>query len=197
MDNETAFPLDSGGLSAAFERCALGVQALAELLSDRWGCWLSSDDRRRSRTVEVEQGKLTYLFDIAYARVVGVYGSSAPPSGEYPSTRMRGFPLPRTKRLLVRGHLAAHTVGGGTDINLVPQDAELNVSGAWRRLERWAQSRPGAFLAVEVSYDDDSQTPLGSSTSWLQSGNCAMSVSIIPAASSMFLLRLIVRVGIA
>jgi len=72
---------------------------------------------------------------------------------------MRGFPLPQSERRLVRGHLAAHTIGGGTDINLVPQDAALNVSGAWRRLEQWAQARPGAFLAVEVSYDDGSQTP--------------------------------------
>ena len=49
--------------------------------------------------------------------------------------------------------------GGGTDINLVAQDAALNVSAAWRRLERWAQARPGSFLAIEVTYDDDSQTP--------------------------------------
>jgi DNA/RNA non-specific endonuclease len=81
------------------------------------------------------------------------------PRGEYPTARMRGFPLSRTEPRLVRGHLAAHTVGGGTDINLVPQDAAPNVSGAWRRLERWAQARPGTFLAVEVSYDDGGQTP--------------------------------------
>jgi hypothetical protein len=50
-------------------------------------------------------------------------------------------------------------IGGGTDINLVPQDATLNVSAGWRRLERFAQSHPGAFVAVEVIYDDQSQTP--------------------------------------
>src|SRR5258706_9510125 len=110
---------------------------------------------------DLEGVYLRLLFDISYAGVVGVYGRSTSRTGEYPSARMRGFPLPRSEGRLVRGHLAAHAIGGGTDINLVPQDAALNVSGAWRRLERWAQARPGAFLAVEVSYDDDSQTPAG------------------------------------
>jgi hypothetical protein len=161
MDDETRVSLDYGQLSAAFERGALDVEELADLLSDGWASTYRATSRGEVELVEVEQGKLTYLFDISYARVVGVYGRSAPPTDEYPSARVRGFPLPRSERRLVRGHLAAHTVGGGTDINLVPQDAALNVSGAWRRLERWAQARPGAFLAVEVSYNDDRQTPAG------------------------------------
>jgi hypothetical protein len=161
MADETHVAPDYGRLSAAFERGALDVEELADLLSDGWASAYRATTRGEVELVEVDQRALTYLFDISYARVVGVYGRSASRTGEYPSTRMRGFPLPRSERRLVRGHLAAHTVGGGTDINLVPQDAALNVSGAWRRLERWAQARPGAFLAVEVSYDDDSQTPAG------------------------------------
>ena len=44
-------------------------------------------------------------------------------------------------------------------MNLVPQSALLNLSAGWRRLERLAQANPGCFLAIEVDYDDESQTP--------------------------------------
>jgi hypothetical protein len=92
--------------------------------------------------------------------VVGVYGKSTLPKGLYPSARMCDFPLPMDEaRRLIRGHLAAHSIGGGAEINLVPQDRTLNVSAGWRRLERFAQRQVGAFIAVEVIYDDDSQTP--------------------------------------
>lgn len=44
---------------------------------------------------------------------------------------MRGFPLPPPEGPdLVRGHLVAHTLGGETDLNLIPQSASLNISGA-------------------------------------------------------------------
>jgi hypothetical protein len=51
---------------------------------------------------------------------------------------MRGFPLPPNTPAVIRGHLVAHSIGGGTDINLIPQDARLNLSGGWRSLERIA-----------------------------------------------------------
>lgn len=159
MHDEAPAPLDYARIKEAFEHGTVDLAALAEHLRDRWAAGYRATTPGVVNLVKVDQGKLTYLFDITYARVVGVYGQSARPTGEYPSARMRGFPLPRSAQPLVRGHLAAHTVGGGTDINLVPQNAALNISGAWRRLERWAQARPGAFLSVEVSYDDDSQTP--------------------------------------
>src|ERR1700747_173402 len=97
MANETAFPLDYDGLRAAFERCALDVDALADLLSDGWAAGYRATTAGEVELVEVEQEKLTFLFDVAYARVVGVYGSSGPPRGEYPTARMRGFPLPQTE----------------------------------------------------------------------------------------------------
>lgn len=154
-------PLDYASVKDAFERGTIGTDELAERLSDGWAAAYRAASEGVAELVEVDQENLTYLFDVAQARVVGVHGHSAPPATAYPRARMRGFPLPRSKRRLVRGHLAAHTVGGGTDINLIPQDAALNVSGAWRRLERWAQARPGAFLAVEVTYEDGGQTPAG------------------------------------
>jgi len=68
--------------------------------------------------VEVDQGAVTYLFDITAARVVAVYGHSVLPHPPRSAARMRGSPLPPpTAGPLVRGHLIAHAIGGGTDIN--------------------------------------------------------------------------------
>jgi hypothetical protein len=145
-------------LKRNFDEGRIDEEELALRLSDAWatsyreGC-------TATELVEVDQGELTYLFDIAAQRVLGVYGRAVPPSTPRPAARMRGFPLPPTGDNLVRGHLAAHSIGGGTDINLIPQNAALNLSGAWRRLERLAQLSPGSFVAIEASYDDGSQTP--------------------------------------
>jgi hypothetical protein len=151
--------VDYARLKKTFERCTLNVDSIANEVSDGWAASYRAATAGDVELVEVDQGQLTYLFDIAHARVVGVYGRASAPTSDYPKTRMRGFPLPRSAKHMVRGHLAAHTLGGGTDINLVPQEASLNVSSAWRAFERWAQSRAGAFVAIEVIYADDSQTP--------------------------------------
>jgi hypothetical protein len=151
---------DYQALQADFGRGRLDERALGELLSDSWATAYRAQARGKAELVEIDQGALTYLFDLAASRVVAVFGRASPTSVPRPASRMRGFPLPpSTGDELVRGHLVAHVLGGGTDINLVPQSAALNISGAWRRLERLAHAQPGAFLAVEVGYDDDSQTP--------------------------------------
>jgi DNA/RNA non-specific endonuclease len=151
---------DYARLKRLFERGLTDVGALGELLSGGWADAYRAACNTPVELVEVEQDELTYLFDIAMQRVVGVYGKPKPPADAYPSTRMRGFPLPadETSRL-IRGHLVAHSLGGGTDINLIPQNRRLNMSGGWRRLERLAQRRPDAFVAVAAIYDDASQTP--------------------------------------
>lgn len=144
-------------LKGEFDAGRIDEGDLPALLSDAW----ASTYRGMvdvCEFVEVDQGKLTYLFDISAGRVVGVYGRAAPTASPRPSSRMRGHPLPAVEGL-VRGHLVAHSIGGGTDINLIPQSAQLNVSGAWRRFERLAQNSPGCFVAIEASYEGESQTP--------------------------------------
>jgi hypothetical protein len=144
------------------EQGRLDERALCSRLTDQWAAAYRAQASGKTELVEVDLGALTYLFDIAAARVVAVYGRSVPTAAARPAARMRGFPLPAaTGDSLVRGHLVAHAIGGGTDMNLVPQSAALNVSGTWRRLERLAQSHPGTFVAVEVRYADESQTPSG------------------------------------
>jgi hypothetical protein len=152
---------DYDEIKTLFDAGRLDDRTLGERLSDEW----ASSYRARARPgddpelVEVDQGELTYLFDVTLARVVGVYGKSASTSALRPAARMRGFPLPPDTPAVIRGHLVAHSIGGGTDINLIPQDAHLNLSAGWRRLERMAQAHPGCFIAIEARYGDLSQTP--------------------------------------
>jgi hypothetical protein len=71
-----------------------GLISLADLTESLLGGWA---DAYRAATpgtvelVEVDQGELTYLFDIANERVAGVCGRSTFALGAYPSARTRGF----------------------------------------------------------------------------------------------------------
>ena len=56
---------------------------------------------------------------------------------------MRGHPRGGGS-LYHRGHAIAHTLGGSTDINLVPQMGSVNI-GPFRALERQAVRTPGAL----------------------------------------------------
>jgi hypothetical protein len=134
---------------------------LGTRLSDLWARRYRALAIDEVELVEVTIGAFTYLFDLSLERAVGVYGFSVPQKSARPASRIRGHPLPADsrQRALIRGHLVAHSVGGGADINLIPQSAALNISGRWRSLERWSQTHPGSFLAVEVIYNDGTQTP--------------------------------------
>ena len=103
--------------------------------------------------VAVDPGKgFNYIFDLAGSlrgtpagrvpRVIGVWGVSQPAGGRDHS-RMRGHPRP-ARYTDDRGHLIAHTAGGGYDINLVPMDAALN--RGWSG--QGSVARPGAVAGV-------------------------------------------------
>jgi len=69
-----------------------------------------------------------------------------------------------------RGHAIAHRLGGGTDINLVTQNAAINI-GAFRRLEREAIANPGALYFTYWLYaPGDSQKPTASQQGLLTPG---------------------------
>lgn len=149
---------DYAGAKNAFDRGALGVEELAERLSDGWAAGYRSSTAGGVELVEVDQGAMTYLFDIAHERVVGVYGRSAAPTSEYPKADARlpaaAFAFADGSRTPRRAHARRRRRHQPR-----PPGREANVSGAWRALERWAQARAGTFISVEVLYDDDTQTP--------------------------------------
>ena len=104
---------------------------------------------------------LTYLFDIHLQRTVVAYGVPVFATNPRDSGRMAGHPNSAGPHYH-RGHLIAHAIGGGTDINLVPQLGKLNI-GQFRILERQvrdlARQRVGCLYFVRPVYSGQSQTP--------------------------------------
>lgn len=114
-----------------------------------------------------------YLFDIAEQRLIAAFGvSRGRHSGPRPSARMAGHPLGGGPGYH-RGHAIAHTLGGGTDINLVPQFGSVNI-GSFRVLEKRAVAKPGSFYFSYWSYPPDGgQRPRGVDQGLLVPGGTA------------------------
>lgn len=94
--------------------------------------------------VETTTSGFSYLFDIPSGRLLAAYGvSHGRHGGKRDASRMAGHPL-SDGPLYHRGHAIPHTLGGPTDINLVPQLGAINI-GPFRRLEKLAVATPGAF----------------------------------------------------
>jgi hypothetical protein len=85
-------------------------------------------------STDADGASFTYLFDIDQERNIVAYGVPIFAKHKRDASRMRGHPLLKDPRYH-RGHLMAHSIGGGTDINLVPQLGKLNI-GEFRVLEK-------------------------------------------------------------
>jgi len=111
--------------------------------------------------VETTAASFSYLFDIGPQRLIAAWGVSAGrDAAKRDAGRMAGHPLSAGKRYH-RGHAIPHTLGGPTDINLVPQLGSVNV-GPFRPLEKQAVATPGSFYFTYWKYRDNStQTPSG------------------------------------
>jgi hypothetical protein len=124
--------------------------------------------------LEAEGSSFTYLFDINRQRVIGSVGLPSFVSHKRDASRMAGHPLANSK-LYDRGHLLAHSLGGGADINLVPQLSKVNRVD-FQKIERIARRlasenvrcvyfvRP-IYPIESVSADEASQLP-----SWIEQG---------------------------
>lgn len=120
--------------------------------------WAAGYERQTGNSlVEVELGPYVYSFDIAAQRLVCARGHSIAPSAPRDASRQRGHPpAPAGDH---KGHVFAHSIGGGMDINLVPQLAAVNLGREWRAIETLAAENLGMAVAVRLIYDDDSQRP--------------------------------------
>jgi hypothetical protein len=116
-----------------------------------------------------KEGAVSTIFDLRSRksatddRVVAVWGvSRAEPANTRDTGRMAGFLSKVWSNNYPgrdRGHFFAHTMGGGTDLNLFPQLASVNRGGEWRRMERYAVEHPGTFCFIRPIYADASWTP--------------------------------------
>jgi hypothetical protein len=120
--------------------------------------WLNDYGRvtREYDVVETRSEGFYYLFDISAERLIAAWGLS---KGKDRSpraiiaTRMKGHPLTNTVggKRYHRGHAVPHTMGGRTDINLVPQLGLIN-SGPFQDLERLAVATPGSLYFTYWCY---------------------------------------------
>jgi hypothetical protein len=127
------------------------------------GLWLDDYTRfnRTTDIVETAAGNGSYLFDISAQRLVAAWAVSVGRhAGPRDASRMAGHPL-SAGRHYHRGHAIPHTLGGPTDINLVPQVGKVNI-GPFRPLERKAVATPGSLYFTYWKYrGNSSQTPTG------------------------------------
>lgn len=110
---------------------------------------------RQTAIVETRVDGFSYLFDIRSERLIAAWGiSHGQHSGARDNSRMKAHPQAYGD-LYHRGHAIPHTLGGPTDINLVPQLAAVNV-GRFRHLEKAAVSDPGALYFTYWMYSASS-----------------------------------------
>ena len=123
--------------------------------------WVRDYERVAQRNEIVETGvqHFSYLFDIASERLIAAWGiSRGRHAGARDASRMAGHPLGAGQHYH-RGHAIPHTLGGPTDINLVPQRGSVNV-GPFRVLERRAVATPGSLYFTYWRYTSQtSQRP--------------------------------------
>lgn len=126
-------------------------------LIDRWldeYCQSHGD----SDMVETRVGAFSYLFDVERGRLVAAWGvSNGAVHTPRDRSRMQGHPLSDGPNYH-RGHAIPHSLGGPTDINLVPQLGALNI-GSFRRIEKAAVASPGGLYFTYWIYNTTTQRP--------------------------------------
>jgi hypothetical protein len=131
--------------------------------------WMNDYGQRTPRydVVETTDAGFSYLFDIAGERLLAAWGLSKGKDSSPRSviaSRMKGHPLTNLVggKRYHRGHAVPHTLGGRTDINLVPQLGLIN-SGPFQELERLAVLNPGSLYFTYWRYypNATSQRPSG------------------------------------
>jgi hypothetical protein len=126
-----------------------------DYFSGNRGAELVSVDLDNSGTV------LTYIFDITLQRTIVAYGVPIFAKHARDSGRMAGHPNSAGPDFH-RGHLIAHSIGGGTDINLVPQLGKLNIREfriIERRVRDMAKQNLSCLYFARPIFSNTSQTP--------------------------------------
>jgi hypothetical protein len=106
-------------------------------------------------------------------RVVAVLGTSARAEGVRDASRSRGWVGPIEEFLGAerdKGHLMAHCIGGGLDVNVFSQERRLNRGRSpqgktYRKMETYCYEQPGTFCFSRPIYADGSSVPR-----WLEFG---------------------------
>jgi hypothetical protein len=164
------------------------ITYLRKNLPLKWQQVYAATTSHEANIVRVERGTFEYFCDsysglealgeVAFDqrvrdRVIGALGVSVPVRRR----RRRGFPdgwleLPEELDGSNRdkGHLIAHSIGGGLDVNVFSQDRELNrgvseQGKSYRQMEKYCYEHPGTFCFSRPVYADTTSIPR-----WLEFG---------------------------
>jgi hypothetical protein len=162
-------PVNYAGVMATLKGKPLPqvVEGLVDALPQLWCDAYEAMPGSGSDIVAVDQGGFTYLFDLVAERVVVAYGLSAPNPAKRDSSRMQGFLGKISDRFKGRGdkgHIMSHRQGGGMDINLFPQRADVNrgrsaAGKIYRELERCCSTNPGSLCFSRLIYTTPDWVP--------------------------------------
>lgn len=151
------------------------IENLVKLLEDEWLAAYYDMSSHNPMVLQFPYQGFIYLFDQASAntsdvddRLVAAYGISSKEKYKKDKNRQREFLgggldiLGKGK--FDKGHVIARSIGGGLDVNLVPQRSELNQGTSeagkiYRRMEDHAEKHPGTFVFSRLIYNDDSWVP--------------------------------------
>jgi hypothetical protein len=138
------------------------IEDLIQFLEDEWHATYYDMSSHNPCVMKVSDQVGTFLYDQASAstndvgdRLVAAHGFSTANDHKRDKSRINGFlgggldVLGKGK--FDKGHALAHAMGGGLDVNLFPQNPELNrgtseAGKIYRSMERFAAEHPGAFV---------------------------------------------------
>lgn len=154
---------------------ALVMEDLIQFLEDEWVATYYDMSPHSPSVMKFQDQGFIFLYDQASAnasdiddRLVAAYGWSTANEQKKDESRMRGFlsgglDIPG-KGKFDKGHVLAHAMGGGLDVNLFPQRPELNrgrseAGRVYRRMEKYAAGHGGTFVFSRLLYSDSSWVP--------------------------------------
>lgn len=153
----------------------LVMEDLVQFVEDEWVATYYDMSPHNPTIMKFQDQCFTFLYDQASAngsdiedRLVAAYGWSIANEKKKDESRMRGFlgggiDIPG-KEKFDKGHVLAHSMGGGLDVNLFPQRPELNrgrsaAGRVYRRMEKYAAAHDGTFVFSRLIYTDRSWVP--------------------------------------
>ena len=110
-------------------------------------------------TAELVKHGVVAASDAVADRLVAAHGISRANVASRDDSRLRGrtlgpveFVNPARRLPYDRGHAIGHKLGGGLDINIIPQSRAMNRGGGWRQMERYCQEHPGVYFFCRPLY---------------------------------------------
>lgn len=151
------------------------IEELIRILEEEWISAYFDMCTHAANVLRFSDHGFTFIFDQASSnsneaedRLVVGYGLSTVQHKRRDESRMRGFlgggiEIPG-KGKFDKGHVLAHAIGGGLDVNLFPQRPELNrgrseAGRVYRQMEKYATKNPETFVFSRMIYDDASWVP--------------------------------------